>query len=49
MKKSRKVIIAIIVVLVVLGVSISAMRKARMGQKRIETVRIEKSRARGFN
>ena len=42
MKKSRKVIIAIIVVLVVLGVSISAMRKARMAKK-IETVRIEKA------
>ena len=42
MKKSRKVIISIIVVLVVLGVSVSVMRKARMAKK-IETVRIEKA------
>ena len=42
MKKSRKIIIAIIVVLVVLWVGGSAIRKARMA-KMIETVRIEKA------
>jgi len=42
MKKSRKIIIAIIVVLVVLWVGVSVIRKARMAKK-IETVRIEKA------
>jgi len=42
MKKSRKIIVAIIVALVVLVVGVSMIRKARMAKK-IETVRIEKA------
>ncbi|HIJ70238.1 MAG TPA: HlyD family efflux transporter periplasmic adaptor subunit [Planctomycetes bacterium] len=42
MKKSRKIIVAIIIVLVVLVVGVSMIRKARL-DKKIETVRIEKA------